>query len=76
MMLRKAVLLGLVAGANAGRGPLSTNPGDTDNKFPSDEELVPGSSDLPEFFDSRMAWFGCGLTVLDQVRSCPFLGVS
>ena len=25
---------------------------------------------LPETFDSRLAWFGCGLTVLDQA-CCP-----
>ena len=29
---------------------------------------APDSDDLPAFFDSRLHWFGCGLTVLDQAR--------
>lgn len=72
-MLKKAFFIGLAAGASASRATLSTaNPseGNVDAPpFPSDEELVAGSSDLPEYFDSRTAWFGCGLTVLDQVRT-------
>lgn len=71
-MLKKVLILGLAAGASASRSTLSASPStdsDNSNAFPSDEELVAGSSDLPEYFDSRSAWFGCGLTVLDQVWS-------
>ena len=33
--------------------------------------LLPPSEDdaLPAYFDSRLHWFGCGLTVLDQARA-------
>lgn len=66
MLLKKALFAALAAGASAGRTTLSKAADGT--ALPADEELVTGAGDLPEYFDSRSAWFGCGLTVLDQVR--------
>ena len=35
---------------------------------------LPTNEGLPELFDSRLNWFGCGLSVLDQARAlCPLV---
>ncbi len=33
-------------------------------------DLSDDATCLPESFDSRLHWFGCGLSVLDQARAC------